>query len=53
MDLEKQMNGFRLAQELNIDWWITSALESNVGLAAISQYVAQFNNVYASRFRDR
>ncbi len=33
------------AQELNIAWWVTSALESNVGLAAISQYIAQFNNV--------
>lgn len=27
-----------LAEELNIEWWITSALESNVGLNAISQY---------------
>ncbi|RFN57656.1 o-succinylbenzoate synthase [Marixanthomonas ophiurae] len=27
-----------IAENLNIDWWITSALESNVGLNAISQY---------------
>jgi o-succinylbenzoate synthase len=27
-----------LAEEQNIDWWITSALESNVGLNAIAQY---------------
>ncbi|NML56153.1 o-succinylbenzoate synthase [Chryseobacterium cheonjiense] len=27
-----------LAQERNIDWWITSALESNIGLNAIAQY---------------
>ena len=27
-----------LAQKQNIGWWITSALESNVGLNAISQY---------------
>lgn len=27
-----------LAQQYNIGWWITSALESNVGLNAISQY---------------
>ena len=27
-----------LAEELKIGWWITSALESNVGLNAISQY---------------
>ncbi|MUU76973.1 o-succinylbenzoate synthase [Winogradskyella endarachnes] len=26
------------AENLNIDWWITSALESNVGLNAISQW---------------
>ncbi|TYB73083.1 o-succinylbenzoate synthase [Bizionia saleffrena] len=27
-----------LAKNQNIDWWITSALESNVGLNAIAQY---------------
>ena len=27
-----------LAEQLNIEWWITSALESNIGLNAISQY---------------
>ncbi|MDN3691925.1 o-succinylbenzoate synthase [Chryseobacterium tructae] len=27
-----------LSDELNIDWWITSALESNIGLNAIAQY---------------
>ena len=27
-----------LAGERNIDWWITSALESNIGLNAIAQY---------------
>jgi len=27
-----------LAENKNIDWWITSALESNVGLNAIAQY---------------
>lgn len=27
-----------LAEKNNIDWWITSALESNVGLNAIAQY---------------
>jgi o-succinylbenzoate synthase len=30
----------RLAQERQIDWWITSALESNVGLNAIAQWTA-------------
>ncbi|WP_417431241.1 o-succinylbenzoate synthase [Halpernia sp.] len=27
-----------LAEKLNIGWWITSALESNIGLNAIAQY---------------
>lgn len=27
-----------LAEQLNIGWWITSALESNIGLNAIAQY---------------
>ncbi|WP_378187774.1 o-succinylbenzoate synthase [Aquimarina sp. W85] len=27
-----------LANQLKIDWWITSALESNIGLNAIAQY---------------
>lgn len=27
-----------LAEQQDIDWWVTSALESNVGLNAISQY---------------
>lgn len=31
-------NWIMLAHKNNIDWWITSALESNVGLNAIAQY---------------
>jgi o-succinylbenzoate synthase len=30
----------QLAQNLDIGWWVTSALESNVGLNAIAQWVA-------------
>ena len=30
----------RLAEERNIDWWMTSALESNIGLNAIAQFAA-------------
>ncbi len=30
----------RLAEERNIQWWVTSALESNIGLNAISQWTA-------------
>lgn len=29
-----------LAEKLNINWWITSALESNIGLNAIAQWTA-------------
>ena len=31
-------NWINLAEQMNIGWWITSALESNVGLNAIAQY---------------
>ncbi|KAA5539379.1 o-succinylbenzoate synthase [Adhaeribacter rhizoryzae] len=31
-----------IASQLGIDWWITSALESNIGLNAISQFTAQY-----------
>lgn len=30
----------KVAEELNIGWWITSALESNIGLNAIAQWTA-------------
>lgn len=32
-----------IAQRLAIGWWITSALESNIGLNAIAQFTAQFD----------
>lgn len=32
-----------LAEKLNIGWWVTSALESNVGLNAIAQYTFNKN----------
>ncbi len=31
-----------LAEEMGIGWWMTSALESNIGLNAIAQYTACF-----------
>lgn len=44
------LGGFRetrewieIAESLNIGWWITSALESNIGLNAISQFTATFD----------
>ena len=34
----------QLAEERDIQWWITSALESNIGLNAIAQFTASFDN---------
>ena len=33
-----------LANNLNVDWWITSALESNIGLNAIAQWTYVLDN---------
>lgn len=33
-----------LAEELNIGWWVTSALESNIGLNAIAQWTFTLQN---------
>ena len=33
-----------LAEKNNIDWWITSALESNIGLNALAQYTKNKKN---------
>ena len=33
------------AESMDIGWWITSALESNIGLNAISQFTANFSNL--------
>lgn len=32
-----------LAESMGIGWWITSALESNIGLNAICQFTAEYN----------
>ncbi|MFY0601436.1 MAG: o-succinylbenzoate synthase [Cyclobacteriaceae bacterium] len=34
-----------IARKLGIDWWMTSALESNIGLNAISQFAASFDDI--------
>lgn len=34
-----------IAERLGIDWWITSALESNIALNCIAQWCANFNNL--------
>lgn len=33
-----------LAEQMNIGWWMTSALESNIGLNAIAQFTAEYGN---------
>ncbi|MCF2443204.1 o-succinylbenzoate synthase [Dyadobacter sp. CY345] len=33
-----------IATRLSIGWWMTSALESNIGLSAIAQFTAAFDN---------
>lgn len=33
----------QVAEKLNIGWWSTSALEGNVGLACIAQWVSQYH----------
>ena len=38
------MEWIRLAKKYHIGWWITSALESNVGLNAIAQWTATLGN---------
>jgi len=37
----------QLAEKNNIGWWATSALESNIGLNAIAQWVYTKNNFMA------
>jgi o-succinylbenzoate synthase len=34
----------KLAEERNINWWLTSALESNIGLNVICQLAAEYEN---------
>lgn len=38
--LKESEKWIELANEFGIGWWVTSALESNVGLAAIAEWVA-------------
>lgn len=34
----------RVARKLQVGWWATSALESNIGLNAVAQWTAQYEN---------
>lgn len=38
------MEWITLAEKYNIGWWVTSALESNIGLNAIAQWTFTLNN---------
>jgi o-succinylbenzoate synthase len=40
--LAESKEWIQLAENLHIGWWITSALESNIGLNAICQFTAQY-----------
>ena len=42
--LQKSKEWIEIAESLDIDWWMTSALESNIGLNAISQFTAEYDN---------
>lgn len=42
--LQESSEWIELAEQANIGWWVTSALESNVGLNAIAQWTATLNN---------
>ena len=41
-----------LAENQNVGWWITSALESNIGLNAIAQWTFFTTQFDASRIRN-
>ena len=51
----------KIANSMQIDWWITSALESNIGLNAIAQFCGEFEcnlpqglgtgNLFVSNFK--
>lgn len=40
--LQSTAEWIELAEERNIGWWVTSALESNIGLNAIAQFTANY-----------
>lgn len=43
--LRATLEWIKTAQTLGIGWWLTSALESNVGLNAIAQFAGEFENI--------
>ncbi|MFN8673441.1 MAG: o-succinylbenzoate synthase [Candidatus Sericytochromatia bacterium] len=43
--LQASQEWIELAHDKNIDWWVTSSLESNIGLNAIAQWTSSFNTI--------
>lgn len=43
--LEQSREWIELADEHGIGWWMTSALESNIGLNAIAQFVSEYDTI--------
>ncbi|WP_109831474.1 o-succinylbenzoate synthase [Reichenbachiella versicolor] len=43
--LKETAEWIKIAESMEIGWWVTSALESNVGLNAICQFVAEYDYV--------
>ena len=43
--IKGSLDWIEIAENNSIDWWVTSALESNVGLNAISQFTYSLNNI--------
>lgn len=41
---EESLNWIKIAEQLKIGWWVTSALESNIALNAIAQWVFTLGN---------
>ncbi|MEX2565013.1 MAG: o-succinylbenzoate synthase [Cyclobacteriaceae bacterium] len=43
--IKKTREWINMAEERNIGWWMTSALESNIGLNAIAQFTSTFKPI--------
>jgi O-succinylbenzoate synthase len=43
--IKESTDWINIASEFNIGWWVTSALESNIGLNAISQWTYNLGNI--------
>ena len=41
---ESTKEWIKLAEERSVKWWMTSALESNIGLGAVAKFTNEFDN---------